>query len=106
MTLTHVVLVRGARGCGEVGAAALRDILWAHVRAGDAVEHISVRAGPGPRLEIGVFTGPPGGRSPASIAGELVERVLRSSPALRRWTVQKIQPSFVVVNSGPLAGLG
>lgn len=101
MTLTHVTLARSARGGVEAGAAALRDILWAYVLAGDPVEHISVRAGPGPRLEIGIFTGPTVGRPPATIAYELVERALGSSPALDRWQFADIQPSSLIVDSGP-----
>jgi hypothetical protein len=93
MTLTHVALVRRAGGGGEVDAAVLRDILWAHVLAGDPVEHISVRAGPGPRLEIGVFTGPAGDGAPTAIAHELVERVLRRSPSLDRWMLAEIRLS-------------
>jgi hypothetical protein len=92
MTLTYVALIRGAGGGSEVSAAVLRDILWAHVRAGDPIEHISVRAGPGSRLEIGVFTVPADGRAPDTIAGELVGRVLRHSPSLRRWTLADIRP--------------
>jgi hypothetical protein len=101
MTLTHVTLARSARGGVEASVATLRDILWAHVLAGDPVEHISVRAGPGPCLEIGVFTGPAAGRTAATIAYELVERALRSSPSLDRWQLADIRPSSLIVNSGP-----
>jgi hypothetical protein len=104
VTLTHITLVRRAGESGEVGAAVLRDILWAHVRAGDPVDHIAVRAGPGPRLEIGVFTGPADGRAPAAIAHELVERVLHSSPSLNRWTLAEIRPSSFSSISGSLSG--
>ncbi len=93
MTLTHVALVRRAGEGGEVDAAVLRDILWAHVLAGDPVEHISVRAGPGPRLEIGVFTGPAAGQAATAIVRGLVERVLRRSPSLGRWMLAEIRPS-------------
>ena len=93
MILTHVALVRRAGSGREGDAAVLRDILWAHVLAGDPVEHISVRAGPGPCLEIGVFTGPTGDKAPTAIAHGLVERALRRSPSLDRWMLAEIRLS-------------
>lgn len=101
MTLTHVTLVHRAGADVTLTAAVLRDILWAHVRAGDPVEHISVRAGPESCLEVGMFTKPTTGQSPATIASELVERALRSSPSLERWMLAEIRPSSLFANSGP-----
>jgi hypothetical protein len=71
-----------------IGPATVRDILWAHVNPADQVEHISARAGPDGRLEIGIYlaaTGP-------AVARDVVERALRSSAVLRRRELGHIRP--------------
>ncbi|BCY14752.1 hypothetical protein [Actinoplanes sp. L3-i22] len=85
MRMTLLTLLPGAGP--PVAAATLRDILWAHVRPSDQVEHISARAGPDGQLEIGIYlaaTGP-------EVAREVVERALRSSATLRRWALGNVR---------------
>ncbi|MFC6084044.1 hypothetical protein [Sphaerisporangium aureirubrum] len=68
----------------SLSSAAFTDLVWAHTRQDEGLEHLRVRTAPD-RIDIVLFICAPQEESAEEIAWRICGRVVRLVPALQGW---------------------